>query len=295
MISFDIISTTALAIQRPTGWSDAYVLSPYLWADGDRYQALLRIVNRSDDPYQKVARIFHATSDDGIHLTTDQQPSLRLGPDADDFDGTEDPSLTRDGGQFQVFYSGWNQSQKQTQLLRAVGTDIDRLEKRGRVFTAQGQYENPKEAEIVRCPSGKWMLFFEYANEGRSKIGLASAGSLDGPWEFLPDPFVARPDSFDAWHLSPGPIVRAADGQQIMLYNGATQDAHWRIGWVALNEDLTAATARCAEPVIVPPPPSGDATDIAFAASAIQSDTTVLLYYSVSDAQSMCAELRLSV
>ena len=39
-----------------------------------------------------------------------------------------------------------------------------------------------------------------------------------------------------------------------MFYNGATQDARWRIGWVAFNSDCTRVVGRGIEPLVVPPP-----------------------------------------
>jgi hypothetical protein len=45
--------------------------------------------------------------------------------------------------------------------------------------------------------------------------------------------------------------------------------------------------------VITPPPPQGDATDIAFSASALQEEILIRLYYTVSDDQPVRAILRL--
>jgi hypothetical protein len=50
---------------------------------------------------------------------------------------------------------------------------------------------------------------------------------------------------------------------------------------------------RCDEPVITPPPPQGDATDIAFSASALQEENLICLYYTISDDQPMRAILHL--
>ena len=76
-----------------------------------------------------------------------------------------------------------------------------------------------------------------------------------------------------------------------MFYNGATRDTKWRIGWVAFDATLQTVVDRCEQPVIVPPPPEGDATDIAFAASAVEQGATIWLYYSLSDATLMRATL----
>ncbi len=36
-----------------------YTLSPCVWQEKDRFELLLRVVNRSDNPAEKVARIHH--------------------------------------------------------------------------------------------------------------------------------------------------------------------------------------------------------------------------------------------
>ena len=68
-----------------------------------------------------------------------------------------------------------------------------------------------------------------------------------------------------------------------MFYNGATQDAHWRIGWIAFNSGYTEIVARCGEPLIVPQPSSPGDTDIAFASSCVEVADEIFLYYSTAD------------
>lgn len=78
-----------------------------------------------------------------------------------------------------------------------------------------------------------------------------------------------------------------------MFYNGANRSAEWRISWLALDESYTEVTARSEQPLIIPPVPRGDATDIAFAASCIGEDEVVHLYYSIADRDIVRATLRL--
>ena len=78
-----------------------------------------------------------------------------------------------------------------------------------------------------------------------------------------------------------------------MFYNGATQDAAWRIGWVIFDQRLTRIIDRCEEPLIVLEPSLNDsASDIAFAASAVKMDDHILLYFSQSDQDLRRAVLR---
>lgn len=135
-------------------------------------------------------------------------------------------------------------------------------------------------------------MFFEYSAEDASKIGLATAAALEGPWAYESLDFPARPKVWDAWHLSAGPILAQNSAAPIMLYNGATQSAHWRIGWATLDSDYRQIRARGEEPLVEPSDVGGDATDIAFAASAVEQAGVVWLYYSVSDQRLMRAVLR---
>ncbi len=144
---------------------------------------------------------------------------------------------------------------------------------------------NIKEATLAQAADGSWRLFYEYAADNASRVGMATAPASDGPWTVVDDPFPIRADSWDNWHLSTGPIVEMPGRDPVMFYNGATQDARWRIGWVSFAPDYSAVTGRGLEPLILPPP-AGDrtATDIAFAASAVVTGAgAIQLYYSLED------------
>jgi predicted GH43/DUF377 family glycosyl hydrolase len=81
----------------------------------------------------------------------------------------------------------------------------------------------------------------------------------------------------------------------VMFYNGATQDARWRIGWIAFDRDYTKVIDRCIEPLIVPPPPNErSGVDIAFAASVIERDGMAHLYFSLGDKVLRRAKIRRS-
>jgi hypothetical protein len=97
-----------------------------------------------------------------------------------------------------------------------------------------------------------------------------------GPWHEQPQPFAPRADCWDDWHLSTGPLLTHDRDYPVMFYNGATRDAHWRIGWVVFDCNYSRIVARCEEPLIVPPVPNPHdqaAVDIAFAASCVVPET----------------------
>ncbi|MGA8576694.1 MAG: hypothetical protein WB609_13540 [Candidatus Cybelea sp.] len=264
-----------------------YKLSPCVWLENGRFELLLRVVNRSDDPTEKVARIHHGWSADGLRFVLDDTPAIAPGPDvpgAYDSGGCEDPTVARVADNYYVYYSGWNQHLKRGELLLATGPDVHHLEKKGIALESSELLINPKEATIVKASDATWRLFFEYANEGKSKIGLARSANVAGPWHVLPPPFERRPQSWDSWHLSTGPILESATRNPVMFYNGATESAQWRIGWIVFDADYTQVLCRSELPLILPQVRRNmDDSDIAFAASNVRVADEIYLYYSVAD------------
>jgi predicted GH43/DUF377 family glycosyl hydrolase len=274
-----------------------YKLSPFVWREGASLGLLLRVVNRHPDASQKRARIHHGVSHDGLHFVLGDVPVIAPGPleDPDSYDsgGCEDPTLARDGDTSYVYYSGWNERGKRGELLLATGPDVQHLTKRGIALASSERAVNPKEAEIVRSRDGSWRLFFEFAHAGKSKIGIARSADVGGPWTVLEPLFERRAAHFDAWHLSTGPIFDGDPSRPVMFYNGATERAEWRIGWVVFDADYTRVIARCAEPLVIPHlRRNHDDSDIAFAASAVAAGDDIHLYYSVADQYCMRAVVR---
>jgi predicted GH43/DUF377 family glycosyl hydrolase len=144
---------------------------------------------------------------------------------------------------------------------------------------------------LVRTPAGGWRMFFEYAAEGASRIGMAAAEAPGGPWAIGDPPFAARPGRWDSWHLSPGPILQQ-EGRAIMFYNGANEQAACRVGWIVLAPDCSRVLDRCEEPLIAPRDRGEDWTDIAFVSSCLCEGDDIRLYYSVADRLNMRATIR---
>lgn len=285
------MSTERLEIRANEPLRSWYHLSPFVWKTGDGYAMLLRAVpRRDDDPSKKISSIFFGTSRDGLAFDMDDEPVIAPGQTSEDRDGCEDPTLVIDDDLYAVFYTGWNEQRKTASLLIASGPSPRALSKRGVALQSTDARANPKEATIVRGRDG-WTMLYEFSSAGASRIGTARTNALFGPWVADAEPFVARPSSWDSWHLSTGPIV-ACGGLPLMFYNGATRDAHWRIGWVRFDDAYHGVVDRCDEPLIVPEHVTGNATDIAFAASAVSSDDAIALYYSVSDKLLLRATLR---
>ncbi len=185
---------------------------PVCLAGGGEYPILLRLVPRRDDhPAEKISRVYLGASENGLRFTMGDVPVIAPGLE-EDRDGCEDPTLATVGGKVFVYYSGWNEAEKRGQMLLTAGPDAAHLEKQGVKLPSTQEFANPKEATLVPLADGTWRLFFEYAGEGASKIGLASAPQVDGPWTVLEPPFAARPGGWDGWHLSPGPMLMTDPG-----------------------------------------------------------------------------------
>jgi predicted GH43/DUF377 family glycosyl hydrolase len=248
---------------------------------------LLRAVPDPQTTATPTGVIAAGKSEDGLNFTI--KPDLAIVPDnepeAHDAGGCEDPTvLIAEDSRYLVFYTGVDAPREQGCMMLAAGENLSSLVKQEVVIKAPKGEGNIKEAALARCSSGEWRLFYEYARDNASRIGLAKGPGPDGPWVAMPDPFTIREHSWDNWHLSTGPIVQMPGFDPVMFYNGATADARWRIGWISFDKDFTRVTGRGLEPVLVPPPAHDrTADDIAFAASTVMEGDLIALYFSIED------------
>ena len=272
-----------LEFHRPAKLEDFYVLSPFATCRDGKYEMLLRLVNRNEDASKKVSRIHYATSTDGIRFDVGIEAISPGGADEPDEAGCEDPTVAKVGDLYTVFYSGYSARFERSSLLAATGRTLFELRKAGVVLAPNDAFANPKEAAIVATSRG-FRMFFEYARDGASRIGVADARDLSGPWTHADSPVSAREEAFDSWHLSPSSAIRRVDGTHVLFYNGASDRTAWRIGYVVLDETATIVLHRPQDPLISPFDLIDDDTDIAFAASALLDPSgDVWLYYSIAD------------
>ena len=261
-------------------------MSPFVWLGNDRkLWMMMRGVPNPLSYEDPTGLIWCGSSGDGLTFEMDPRPVIVPGPESIDFGGVEDPTVVQTDDGIMVFYTGVQANRRQGSLLLATGPDPYQLTKREVVLKAPEGEGNFKEATLYQAPDGSWRLFYEYARDEASRIGMARADDLDGEWTAMEDIFPVREDSWDNWHLSPGPIVHAPGRDPVMFYSGATHDARWRIGWITFDRDCECIIERGVEPLLMPPPATDrTATDIAFAASAVlQEDGLIHLYYSLED------------
>jgi len=286
MVAYVVEQLDEVTIKGHSPLAGMDLMSPFVWREGDKYRMLLRGVPNPLTPDKPTGVIAAAQSDDGLHFTVD--PKLAIVPDADsaapDAGGCEDPTVLFDPQGYTVFYTGVDAARAQGCLMVASGKSLDSLVKREVAIKARKGYGNIKEATLVKTSKGQWRLFYEYAHNSASRVGLATEHKPGGPWTPLPVPFTIREHSWDNWHLSTGPIVELPGFDPVMFYNGATIDARWRIGWITFDENYTEVTGRGIEPLLVPPPAvERTDDDIAFAASTVIEGDLIGLYFSLED------------
>jgi predicted GH43/DUF377 family glycosyl hydrolase len=272
--------------RRPDGLLAGHdLMSPYVWEAEGRLRLLVRVLKNPLGPRDPTGVIYSGESQDGLFFTMEPQPIIEPGPDFVDAGGVEDPTVViGDEPHLMVFYTGVDGNREQGSLLVATGPDLKHLTKDKVLLKAPNGEGNIKEATVVQGADGRHRMFYEYARNGASRIGLAVADDLMGPWHVVEDPFTIREELWDTWHLSTGPMLLRDGEPPVMFYNGATQDARWRIGWIAFDDNFTRVIDRCIEPLIVPPPPKERAgIDIAFAASCLDRAPDIMLYYSLED------------
>jgi len=296
-VDFNVEDMEDVTLIGPAALCERDFMSPYIWQDPNgRLGVMVRAVPRPDQPRSDTGQIWAGWSDDGVTFEMLDKPSIVGSPDEKDAGGVEDPTVVlRHDGTYVVYYTGVAADMAHGELFYAVGRSIDQLTKAGVALASTKTMGNTKEATVNRTRDGDWRLFYEYAAEDASRVGLAIGPEIDGPWEEKPTPFMPREGGWDNWHLSTGPMLMDRADQPVMFYNGATRDARWRIGWIAFDAKCQRVTDRCVQPLITPPPVDDrTATDIAFAASVIKQGDDIWLYFSLEDRRLARARLRRS-
>lgn len=295
-LDFNVKRIETITLEGPADLMRRDLMSPYIWREADgRWGIMVRATVRAGEPMTDTGQIWAGWSDDGVTFRMLDAPSIVPGPDAHDAGGVEDPTVVLQADGYIVYYSGVLADHAHGELSYATGPSLDRLVKSGVALAASKSEGNTKEATVDRTADGRWRLFYEYAADDASRVGLAIGAGVAGPWTEQSTPFMPRERSWDDWHLSTGPLLTDDAAMPVMFYNGATRDARWRIGWIAFDADYSRVVARGIEPLITPPPVDDRAaTDIAFAASVVVTEGMIWLYYSLEDRRLARALIRRS-
>ena len=293
-IDFEVERIDLVSLDGPDELLSRNLMSPFVWTEKDdaRLHMLVRAMPpNTDEQKTESGRIWYGRSgSDGISFRMDDAPVIAPGPGGKDMRGCEDPTVVRTEDGYIVLYTGVDGGGT-GHLLYAAGPRIDELEKHGVALADSKSERNVKEATVLRS-DGTWRLLYEYAHDGHSLISLTYGDGVAGPWREQPDPFGIRKGHWDSFHLSTGPLWRGDPDMPVMFYNGADKDTDWGIGWVAFSPDLSRVVARSDKPLIAPPCDVAGQKDIAFAASLVDNEGTLWLYYSRNDRELRRATIR---
>ena len=92
-------------------------------------------------------------------------------------------------------------------MLLAEGPDPTRWKSARSFQGAEGRAISRKRP-CCRRRTRSWRLFYEFARDGASRLGMARAEKLGVNWTAMEEMVPIREDSWDNWHLSPGPIIQ---------------------------------------------------------------------------------------
>ena len=90
---FQILANESVRVHASEPLASFYQLSPFVWRQNDALHIMIRAVNHSERASEKVARIYHGRSLDGLNFYMDESPAIAPGSDSADHDGCEDPTV----------------------------------------------------------------------------------------------------------------------------------------------------------------------------------------------------------
>ncbi|MGJ3626761.1 glycosidase [Sphingomonas sp. MMS24-JH45] len=221
------------------------LITPYVWRKTE--QPLGHHGARGDEagePLVNTGQISAGRSDDGLRLMLDA-PSITPAPTTTTPAGWRihgDPATTA----MSLLLGVLADDAHRELSYAAAGPSLDRLTKSGVALASSKSEGNTKEATVEIAPPMDAGASSTDAADEASRIGLAIGADVAGPWTEQSTPFMPRTDSWDDWHLSTGPLLTDDPTTRVMLYNGATRDARWQIGWIAFDAGYERVVARAA-------------------------------------------------
>ena len=168
------------------------------------------------------SRIGYASSADGIHFTTSDQPVLKPETDYEKDGGVEDPRLLKIADLYYMTYTGYNR--KDAQLCLATSKDLIHWERKGIMLPAyKGNWNTgwTKSGAIVphRINGRWWMYYLGTAPDKRDYMGLASSPDLLHWSDASAQPVLPRrAGAFDSRVMEPGPPPLITDAGILLIY-----------------------------------------------------------------------------
>jgi hypothetical protein len=171
------------------------LMSPYVWTEGESYRLLVRVLPNPLGPTDPTGIIWGGDSDDGLFFRMREAPAIMPGSSPDNAGGCEDPTVVRgDDGAYLIFYTGVDAARSQGAMMMATGSDLTDLREQRLMLKAPEGEGIIKEATLAQASDGTFRLFYEYAKDNASRIGMAEGPTAEGPWTVVEDPFTIRED-----------------------------------------------------------------------------------------------------
>jgi beta-1,2-mannosidase len=294
--------------QKPVHWEALHTFNPGAIVRQGKVYVLYRAEDDSGSMAigMHTSRLGLATSDDGLHFTT--QPSPVFYPDKDSQQdrewpgGVEDPRVVEsEDGTYVLAYTQWNR--RRFDIGIATSTDLIHWTKHGPALVGE-QYQQLKykSASMVTKLSngrlvaakinGKYWMYW-----GEVQVRLATSPDLIHwtPVESSPgNPLVLlskRPGHFDSGFPEVGPPALLTDRGIILIYNGkSAENAAYSAGQALFAADDPAKLLeRADEPFLRPEQPweqSGQyVAGTTFAEGLVYFRDKYFLYYGGADSR----------
>jgi len=294
--------------QMPVHWEALHTFNPAAIVRQGKVYVLYRAEDDSGTMVigMHTSRLGMATSEDGIHFTT--QPSPVFYPDKDSQQdrewpgGVEDPRLVEsEDGTYVLAYTQWNR--RNTDIGIATSTDLIHWTKHGPALQGEKyQHMDYKSASIVtKLSDGRLIAakirgkYWMYWGEVRVRLAVSSDLIHWTPVESSSGQTLVllhdRPGHFDSAFPEVGPPALLTDRGIILIYNGKSAKSGTYSAGQALfaADDPTKLLERTDEPFFKPEQPweqSGQyVAGTTFAEGLVFFHDKYFLYYGGADSR----------
>jgi len=258
---------------RGDGFESLAVYNPAAVVVNDTVYLLYRAQDKA-----RVSYIGLAHSKDGTRFERLSQPVLW--PEYDyEKRGIEDPRIIVVNETYYMTYTGYDGGR--ARLCMATSKNLREWEKLGPVFP---EWLWTKSGAILPIKvNGKYVMYF-----GDSSIWIAYSDDLVHWSADRGDVVLSqRRNNFDGRLVEPGPPPMLTEEGILLIYNGASWEKGYSVGWVVFSkEDPTRVVKRAEEPILEPEKvweKLGQVPNVVFAEGFVKFGGTWMLYYGGAD------------